>query len=71
MCIRYQAINSGPRRLYSIGLACLALGLILQLFGRRFAIDGVHAVAGLLLGFSTTVNLFCVYSNQRRKHRQN
>ncbi len=74
MCIGCEAANSRAGRLNRIGrigLACLALGLVLQGFVRpagRIANDGVHALAGALLGFSIVVNLFRAYSKPSQKH---
>jgi hypothetical protein len=70
MCIAYEAANSRAGRLNAIGLGCLALGLVLQGLVHpigRIANDGVHAVAGALLGFSMVVNLFRAYSKPRQK----
>jgi hypothetical protein len=74
MCIGYEGANSRAGRLNGIGrigLTCLALGLILQVLVHpegRIANNGVHAVAGALLGFAMVVNLFRAYSKPRQKH---
>jgi hypothetical protein len=60
MPFNFRQFDARARRLFAIGNACLAAGLMLRLFvhpSSDIANNWLHAVFGFLLGISIAINL--------------
>jgi hypothetical protein len=68
MSLRLGNLTPRSRRMLQIANACLALGLLLQLFvhpAGEIVRNTVHALVGALLGFSLVLNLFLLRQSRR------